>query len=133
MILQTKEEVKTWLRGLSLLKRELEMKSEFYGELIWLSRNLGENGKKHEGYYLAKVEELHQRIQLLGEDIDRVLGILPPEESAVLTARYIKNKLWDAMEFTVHYSKRHAIRLHDRAIQKLIGQEVGVYVQRGKA
>ncbi|MBR5152113.1 MAG: hypothetical protein IKW60_01095 [Clostridia bacterium] len=133
MILKTKEEVKAWFRGLDLMKKDLEMKSAFYGELVWMSRNLGESGKKHEAYYLEKIQELHRRIQLLAEDIERVMNTLWPEERAVLTARYIRDKFWDAMEFQVHYSKRHSIRIHDRAVEKLIGQEVDCDVYRGKA
>lgn len=122
----TEKEVKTWLRGLALLRKDLEMKSGFYTDLMRISRQMGSAGKKHEGYYQAQVEQLHQKIQLLILDIERVLDTLDPDEKAILTARYIKRLMWDAMEFHVYYSRRQAIRIHDRAIKKLVGQEVGM-------
>lgn len=122
----TSNEVKTWLRGLALLKKDLEMKTGFYTDLMRISRQMGDAGKKHEGYYQAQVERLHQKMELLSEDIERVLDTLNPEEKAVMTARYIRRLMWDAMEFHIYYSRRQAIRIHDRAIKKLVGQEVDV-------
>ena len=124
MKFSTNEEVKTWLRGLALLKKDLEMKSAFYTDLMRISRQMGDAGKKHEGYYQAQTERLHHKMQLLTADIERVLDTLDPDEKAVLTARYIRRLMWDAMEFHVYYSRRQAIRIHDRAIKKLVGQEV---------
>jgi len=133
MKLNKKEDVKAWLRGLSLLKKDLESKSALYAELVWLSRNLGEQGKKHEEYYLKQVDELHQKIQALTSDIDKAMEMLYPEERAVLTARYIRHIKWEGIEFYVHYSKRQSIRIHERAIAKLMGMEVGSDVYRSEA
>lgn len=124
----TTTEVKKWLRGLPLLKRELELRAVFYAELMQMSRKMVESGQRHENHYLMKTQEMHQRLRQMTEDTDRLLKMLTPEESAVLTARYIKGVLWDGIEFYVHYSRRNAIRIHNKALKKLVGQEVGADV-----
>ncbi len=132
MKFETTKQVKTWLRGLALLNRDLEMKTGFYLRLQRDCRDLGVVARHHEAYYLDKIEELHKRMQQIGEDVERLMECLDPEERAILTARYIKHLMWDAMEFYVHFSRRHAIRIHDRALKKLIGQEVEADVYRKK-
>lgn len=122
----TSKEVKIWLRGLALLKKDLEMKAAFYTDLMRISNQMGNAGKKHEVYYQAQTERLQEKMKQLASDIERVLETLDPDEKAVLTARYIRRLMWDAMEFHVFYSRRQAIRIHDRAIEKLVGQEVAL-------
>lgn len=121
------EEVKTWLRGIRLTKKELEMKTAFFTDLEYSSRRMGKNGCKHEAYYRRRIEELHRHLQTLTADTERLLATLTPDERMILTARYIKGVMWDAMEFYVYYSRRQAIRIHDRAVKKLVGQEVACH------
>lgn len=124
MRFETEKEVKAWLRGLSLLHRDLSMKSEFYSDLLRQSKKIGGRGLKHAEYYLRQIERLHDRIKVLAEDVETALDTLDPEEKLVLTARYIKRIMWDAMEFHVHYSRRQAVRIHNRAIKNLVGCEL---------
>ena len=52
--------------------------------------------------------------------------MLDDTERLVLTAKYIKAIRWDFIEFHVFYSRRQAIRIHNEAIKKLVGQEVKI-------
>ena len=124
MRFKTEEEVKKWLRGLPLLKKDLSMKSEFYSDLIRDSKKMGDRGIRHTEYYLRQVEALHEKIKILAQDVETALDTLDPEERAVLTARYIKHLMWDAMEFHIHYSRRQSIRIHDRAVKKLVNVQL---------
>lgn len=121
----TVEDVKKWLRGLPLRKKELEMKSEFYRDLIHDSEKMGTVGEKYIAYYEEQTEKIHQEIQNLARHFDAMLELLDPEERMILTARYVKQLLWDTMEFHVHYSRRQAIRIHNQAVAKLTGIEIG--------
>ncbi|MEE1013451.1 MAG: hypothetical protein U0L92_03955 [Clostridia bacterium] len=131
MKFSTEKEIKAWFRGLSLLKKDLEMKSSFYLELLRECQRVGKSLSRHEAYYLAQIERLHEEMQQVTADTERIMDILTPEERLVITARYIKHLPWDGIEFAVHYSRRQAIRIHNSAIKKLIGQEVGPDVYRG--
>ncbi len=104
----------------------------FYADLMRDSRYLGDAGKKHEEYYQAQIARLQEKMKFLAADIERVLDTLDPDEKAVLTARYIRRLMWDAMEFHIYYSRRQAIRIHDRAIEKLVGQEVDMHGYSGE-
>ena len=132
MTLTTSTEVKKWLRGLALLKRDVEMRSAFYIDLIRDSQKMKENGKRHEAYYLARAERLHQKMRQVMADTDRLMELLEPEERVILHARYIKGVLWDGIEFYAHYSRRNAVRIHNRALKKLVGQEVETDVYAGE-
>lgn len=125
MKFNTANEVKKWLRGLPLLKKELELKMTFYRELIQNNRKLGEVGEKHIAYYGGEILRLQAELKKLTIQMDRILDCLDPEERVILTARYLRGILWDAMEFHVHYSRRQAIRIHNQAIERLVGTELG--------
>lgn len=132
MKFSTEKEVKAWFRGLTLLKRDLEMKSDFYVELLRECRRVGRSLSRHEAYYLAQIERLHEEMQEVMVDTERIMDTLTPEERLVITARYMKHLSWDGVELMAHYSRRQAFRIHNEAIQKLIGQEVGGNVYRRK-
>ncbi len=121
----TVNDVKKWLRGLPLLKRELEMKTAFYKDLIQDSRKMGVLGEKYVKYYKSEVERLQNEIKTLTKQFDRALELLAPEERVIITARYIKQVIWNTIELHVHYSRRQAIRIHNQAIEKLVGVEIG--------
>lgn len=123
MKFETERQVKKWLGGLPLLRKDLAMKSEFFADLIYESKKR-DVGLKHEPYYREQIDILHERLKALEADVEKVLEILDPDEKAILTARYIKRLMWDAMEFHVHYSRRQSIRIHNRAIKKLVGTEI---------
>lgn len=123
MIFKTENEVKKWLRGLPLLRKELSMRSEFFSDLVRESRKCGV-GIKHEDYYIKQIDSLHEQLKILEKNIELALDLLDPDERAIISARYIKHTMWDAMEFHVHYSRRQAIRIHDRAVKRLVGAEL---------
>ncbi len=125
MKFKTADEAKKWLRGLPLLKKELELKTVFYKELISSNRKLGVVGEKYIEYYGGQILCLQAELKKLTIQMDRILDCLDPEERLILTARYLKGILWDAMEFHVHYSRRQAIRIHNQAIERLVGVELG--------
>lgn len=130
MQLRTEEEVKKWMRGLALLKKDLQMKIGFYHDLERIDRLAG-NDKKNERYYREQIQRLQDKLHNLAADVERVLEALDPDERAVLTARYIQNYMWDAMEFHVYFSRRQAIRIHNRAIRRLVGTVVGEEAYHG--
>ncbi len=125
MKFKTADEAKKWLRGLPLLKKELELKTEFYRELIQNSRKLGAIGEKNIEYYGGQILCLQAELKRLTIQMDRILDCLDPEERLILTARYLHGILWDAMEFHVHYSRRQAIRIHNQAMERLVDVEFG--------
>lgn len=132
MKFSTEKEIKAWFRGLGLLKKDLGMKSGFYVELLRECQRVGKPLARHEAYYLAQIERLHEEMQEVTADIERIMDILTPEERLVITARYMKHLSWDGVEHMVHYSRRQAFRIHNDAMKKLIGQEVGSDVYRRK-
>ncbi len=121
----TANEAKKWLRGLPLLKKELDLKAAFYKDLIQDNRKLGLVGEKYIAYYGGQIIRIQEELQELTKQMDRILDLLEPEERVILTARYVRGLLWDAMEFHVHYSRRQAIRIHNQAIERLVGLELG--------
>ncbi len=121
----TANEAKKWLRGLPLLKKELELKAAFYKDLINSNRNMGEVGRKYITYYAGEIVRLQEELKELTEQMDRILEVLDPDERVIFTARYVRGLLWDALEFHVHYSRRQAIRIHNQAIERLVGMELG--------
>lgn len=123
MILKSEEEVKKWLRQIPVLKKELELKIEFYTEI---EADFEKFNKQFSEGYRKKIDELKYKIDILLAEVDRLLDMLDDTERLVLTAKYIKAIRWDFIEFHVFYSRRQAIRIHNEAIKKLIGQEVEI-------
>lgn len=121
----TADEVKKWLRGLPLAKRELKLKMDFYKDLIRDNLTMGKGSEKYIAFYRQKIEDLQEELIRKTGEMERVLDRLDPEERMVLTARYVKGVLWDAMEFHVHYSRRQAVRIHNQAVENLVGIELG--------
>ena len=125
MKLNNVKEVKKWLRNLAIVKSELELKIDFYRELSD-GFNGQENLRKYREEYMKKIKELKTALNRQLADIEKLFSILTEEERMILTARYINLVKWDYIEFRVFYSRRQAIRIHDAAILKLVGKEVGV-------
>lgn len=123
MKLRNEKEVKTWLRKLPLLKKELELKIDFYTELVADFEKTSSYGK-HVDYYNEKIDELKRKIDLHLNETEKILGLLNETERLILTAKYIKMIKWDFMEYHVFYCRRQAIRIHNEALKKLIGIEV---------
>ena len=117
------QDVKKWLRNIPFVKREIELKTKFY-------RELGEEFERTPNcttsveFYKSQIERLQMKMKSLLADTERLFNILDDNERTVMTARYINLIRWDYIEFHVYYSRRQAIRVHDRAILKLVGQTV---------
>lgn len=124
MTLNNVKEVKEWLRNIPLVKAELTLKIKFYQELE-NEFNKAEDFEKSLRYYRGQIENLQHKMETLMEDVDRLFGILDENERLVMVARYINLIRWDYIEFHVFYSRRQAIRVHDHALLKLVGQAVG--------
>lgn len=121
----TEEEAKRWLRGFPCLKKELSLKADFYQDLIRDNRKMGNLGEKYILFYATQVTKLQNQIVKMDSQFNCILNFLEPDERLIFTARYIKNVIWDVIEFHTQYSRRQAIRLHNKAIEKLIGVEIG--------
>ncbi len=133
MKFKTADDAKKWLRGLPLLKKELELKTMFYKELLLNNRQMGTLGEKYAAYYGGQVLRLQGELKQLTLQMDRLLDLLDPDERMIFTARYLRGISWDAMEFYVHYSRRQAIRIHNQALERLVGVELGGdFVVRGE-
>lgn len=123
MRLNDEKNVKKWLRNLPLVKKELEIKIEFYKELAGDFEGTQSRSRAAE-YYWNKIEVLGNKLNNMLSDIERLFDLLDEEERLVMTAKYIKLIRWDFIELHVFYSRRQAIRIHNEAIKKFIGQEV---------
>ena len=120
MQFKTTDEAKKWLREISSVKKDLKLKIQFYEELITDSRKIGDKGKKYINYYLKQIDRLQKQLQDVVPTVEKLFGVLEPDERMVLTAKYLMNISWNAVELHVYYSRRQAIRIHDRAIKKLV-------------
>ena len=118
MKLNNEQEVKKWLRNIPLVKREIELKMSFYKEL---AEDFGNDRAKE---YNTRIDELKRRIDNIIIDTKRLFELLDDNERLVMTAKYIKHIRWDFIEYHVFYSRRQAIRIHNEAVKKLVGQEV---------
>ncbi len=118
MRLNNEQEVKKWLRNIPLVKRELELKMSFFKDLA------ADLGVARANEYDRRIDELKQRMDNILSDTERLFELLEDNERLVMTAKYINHIRWDFIEYHVFYSRRHAIRIHNEAIKKLVGQEV---------
>ncbi len=123
MRLKDEKEVKKWLRNLPILKRELELKVEFYKDLAGETDGVYGLSRAAE-YYRETIDELREKVDKMMSDIERLLGLLNESERLIMTAKYIRFIRWDFIELHVFYSRRQSIRIHNEAIKKLVGQEV---------
>lgn len=116
-------DVKKWLRNIPFLKKEIELKIKFYKDLE-NEFNSSPSFSKTVEYYKSEIEVLQKKMKKLMDDVDKLFSILDENEKMVMTARYINLIRWDYIEFQVYYSRRQAIRVHDKALLKLVGQTV---------
>ncbi len=117
-------EVKKWFRGIPCVKSEIELKIEFYKELCRDFKDTPGFEKSVE-YYKGEINALKDKLDCMLADMNRLFGMLDETERLVLTARYINLIKWDFIELKIYFSRRQAIRVHDAALRKLVGQEVG--------
>lgn len=124
MRLNDSVEVKKWFRGIPCVKKEIELKIDFFNELCRDFKNTPGFEKSVE-HYKREISALEAKLDCLISDMNRLFGMLDETERLILTARYINLIKWDYMELKIFFSRRQAIRIHDGALRKLIGQEVG--------
>ena len=133
MKFKTADDAKKWLRGLPLLKKELELKTRFYKDLMQNNRKLGAIGNKYTEYYGGQILRLQGELKQLTIQMDRLLHMLEPEERMIFTARYLRGISWELMEYHANYSRRQAIRIHNQALERLVGVELGGdFIVRGE-
>lgn len=140
MILKDKDTVKKWLRNLPLARKEMDLKIDFYNTLINDLSRIGIADKRltklkpeadtyltdisNIEFYRNQIEECRKKYDAIINDWNRLSKLLSSDEISVITAKYLKGVTWDAMQFTLFFSRRQCFRILDSAIQKLIGQKV---------
>ncbi len=116
-------DVKKWFRGIVTCKREIELKLEFYRDLL-NDFEKSDGFDKSVKYYKEQIDELQRKMAIRMEETERLMNLLDSDEKMIMTARYINLIKWDFIELQVYYSRRQAVRIHDRAVEKLVGQTV---------
>ena len=117
MKFKSTKDVKKWLRNLPVVKNDLMLKIKFYREISDELEKTPEFESTLERYK-KEVENLSAKLEGLVKQTDE-------HERLIMTARYINVIRWDFIEFKVFYSRRQAIRIHDKALEKLVGKTVG--------
>lgn len=121
MIFANEKEVKSLLRKVALVKKEIKLKIDFYNELI---SDFSTLGVEKTNRYKNEIDTLEHKLNTLTSDIDELFSYLDEPERLILTAKYLNSVRWDFIEYHVFYSRRHAIRIHNEAIKKLVGHEI---------
>ena len=141
MKLKDKDQVKKWLRNLTLIKREMRLKIDFYNTLIDDFTRLSVSDERlrelkpefntyltaasNIEFYRSEIDKCRAKYNNILNDWNRLSELLDSDEVMVVTAKYLKGITWDAMEFSVFFSRRQCFRIMDRAVEKLVGQTVG--------
>ncbi len=141
MKLNDKAQVKKWLRNLTLIKREMKLKIDFYNTLIDDFARLNVSDKRLKklkpesdtyttaasniNFYRAEIDKCREKYNNTLNDWNRLSELLDSDEVMVITEKYLKGTVWDAMEFKVFFSRRQCFRIIDRSVEKLVGQTVG--------
>ncbi|MEG1441565.1 MAG: hypothetical protein RSB38_08735 [Oscillospiraceae bacterium] len=124
------DEVKKWLRGLNLTKKELKSKIKFYEELVSdfsKARNLlGKTANYDSGlqFYNDEITFLNCKMKELVKDYKRLTDKLEANEKLIISEKYLSGAKWEYIELSTFISRRQAFRIHNAAITKLIGQSV---------
>ena len=124
MKFKSTKDVKKWLRNLPVVKNDLMLKIKFYREISDELEKTPEFESTLERYK-KEVENLSAKLEGLIKQTDKLFSYLEEHERLIMTARYINVIRWDFIEFKVFYSRRQAIRIHDKALEKLVGKTVG--------
>ena len=67
-------------------------------------------------YLLTEIDFILSKQQRLTD----IMRDLPPDEYAIIKARYLDGTQWDFIPAAVHMSRRTCFNIHDRAIRKMI-------------
>lgn len=135
MIFNNAEEVKQWLRSILYIKCQLRLKIKFYQSLIedihtdccrfldkpFNHKEISPTLKKiiNEDIYRLKIVQLQNDIVHITDIFDAMMDTLSCEERCIMTAKYLNGITWDHIEAHIPYSRRQAIRIHNKSIKNL--------------
>lgn len=116
MVLTTPSEVKNWLYSFRPHEKDILLHIRHY-----------EENKPNFGapYSNKQIANLQYELLILHRDMDNILSHIPKNIRPILTTRYVRRIGWDYINLYTYYSRRQAIRLHNKALKMLIGIEVG--------
>lgn len=134
MKFENADQVKNWLRQMPIAKKELNLKINLYNDLITEQTHVIVADKrvaftndatlKRIKHYRSVMAEAQKKFDEITSDWERIQNVLNSEEITLITEKYLKGTSWTAMEFVMFYSRRQCFRMLNRAVEKLIGQEV---------
>ena len=126
------EEAKKWLRDILYTRKQLRLKIQFYQSLIEDIRASGyptqpEDTKSanalnkiiNANVYQEKIIQLQTELLRRTELFDKMLDSLSGEERCIMTAKYLNGIAWEHIEAHIPYCRRQAIRIHNKALNKL--------------
>ncbi len=131
------EEVKQWLKDILYTRRQLRLKIRFYQDLIEDTQSGGgfrfsdESIEKtsvspamkkiiNPEVYRTKITQLQTELLRRTELFDKMMNSLRGEERCIMTAKYLNGISWEHMEAHIPYCRRQAIRIHNKALEKLV-------------
>lgn len=116
MVLTTPSEVKNWLYSFRSHEKDILLHIRHYEE------NRANFGAPYSNKQIAN---LQYELLILHRDMDNILSHIPDNIKPIFTARYIRRIGWDYINLYSYYSRRQAIRLHNKVLKLLVGIEVG--------
>lgn len=146
-MVEREEQVKGFLRQYLACGREIEVRAEELARCRCLAvKTTGAlGGERVQSSRGNRLEEMVERIVELEERlfaqvkqleqtkaaVDQAIAAVENEEQrAVLQLRYLAGKSWEETGDTLGYSRRHAARLHNQAVQEMAQRAVGGGVGR---
>lgn len=117
------EKIKEWFRGIRISVKTFGERIDFYNDLINISNRLKNSDKNIEldkDYYLNQIDKLKSEIQERDEILERCFELFTEDEKNVMTYKYIKGVGWDYISMYAFFSKSQAVRIHNKAIKKII-------------
>lgn len=116
MIFQTPSDVKKWLSVFRSREKDILLHIRHYEE------NKGCFGSQYSNRHIAT---LQYELMTLHNDMDKILLSVQENIRPILSARYVQRIGWDYINLYTYYSRRQAIRLHNKALKDLVGFKVG--------
>lgn len=117
------EKVKKWFRGIKISVKVFGEKIDFYNDLIRISNKLQDSEKKIKldtDYYLNQIDILKNKIRERDEILKQCFKLFDEDEKNIMTYKYIKGIGWDYISMYAFFSKSQAVRIHNKAIKKII-------------
>ncbi len=132
MKFENKDDVKKWLRSIRTLKKDLELKMDFYKDMLTCCslNNIFDDDAYIEQYqtdikyYKDEIDRLNSTLQTLLGDWERLISLLNVNETDIITKRYLHGLSWYEVEIKSYICRRQCFRLQSSALGKLVGQTV---------